>query len=82
MVSNSVTVHANAAKVKIFGPATKDSSIVLNTNGSGVVIGGPDVTEANGFHINQSIFTIQLKALDEIWAIATSETEVSYLTSL
>lgn len=78
----SVVVTANAPKVKIFGPATKNTTIIITTSGSGTVIGGTNVTPANGFHMNEATLIIQLGAGDEIWCVSTSDTEVSYITSL
>jgi hypothetical protein len=77
-----VIVVANAPKVKVFGPAAAPGNIVLTTDGSGILIGGPGLTVANGFQMNQATLTLTLKAADEIWAMSSSNTEVSYFTSI
>lgn len=82
IATNSVVVSGGAARVKIFGPATKNQTITITTNGSGTVIGGNNVTLENGFHMNEATLIIQLNATDEIWCVSTSDTEVSYIISL
>jgi hypothetical protein len=62
----SVEVLANAPKVKVFGPAAAPGNIVLTTDGSGILIGGPTLTIANGFHMSQATLTLTLKAGDDI----------------